>query len=150
MESSQRKFNFAVLILLLAILGSIFYSAYFSQDQSVDSVAYVNLEKIFAEHPAKNAAEEELNQKAAEYQLELEQKAENLAGTEQKKLLQFYQSELKHLESKLLQSVLKEVEAIIMETAEAKKVKFVLEAEDVLYGGYNLTDDVLNKIKAEW
>jgi len=150
MESSQRKFQLTVLLLLLAILGSIFYLAYFSQDDSVDSVAYVNLEKVFAEHPAKNAAEEELNQKAAEYQLELEEEAESLAGSEQKKLLQSYQLELQHLESELLKSVLKEVEAIIIETAEAKKVKFVLESEDVLYGGYNLTDDVLNKIEAEW
>jgi outer membrane protein len=50
----------------------------------------------------------------------------------------------------LLASVLNEVETIIIETAAAKRVKFVLEEEDVLYGGYNLTDDVLAELKANW
>ena len=150
MKWSDRKFQFAALLLLGAILASILFLGIFSSEDSVDRVAYVNLERIFAEHPAKNAAEEKLNQKAAEYQQQLEREAEELSGTEQKELLQSYQNQLQHLEKELLDSVLKEVEAIILKTAEAKKVKFVLEEKDVLYGGSNLTEAVLAKIKAEW
>jgi outer membrane protein len=150
MEWSNRKFQFAVILLLLAILTSIFLLGFLKKDETVDSVAYVNLERVFSEHPAKTAAEKKLNQKAAEFQQQLEQKGEELTGTEQKELLQSYQKELENLESDLLASVLKEVEKIIIETAAAKKVKFVLEEDDVLYGGYNLTDDVLAELKARW
>lgn len=150
MDLSQQKFRLAVLFLLLAILGSIFFLAFVNRDQSVDRVAYVNLEKVFNQHPARTAAEEKLNQKAAEYQQQLEKEAKSLTGVEQKELLYSYQSELQNLETELLDSVLKDVENIIIETAEAKKVKFVLEAEAVLYGGYNLTDDVLAKINSDW
>lgn len=150
MEWSNRKFQLAVILLLLAILTSVFLLNFLNQDQTVDRVAYVNLERVFAEHPAKTAAEKKLNQKAAEYQQQLEQEGEELSGTEQKELLQSYQKELENLEAELLTSVLKEVETIIIETAAAKKVKFVLEEEDVLYGGYNLTDDVLAELKAKW
>jgi len=150
MEWSDRKFQLAVILLLLAILTSVFLLNFLNHDQTVDRVAYVNLERVFAEHPAKTAAEKKLNQKAAEYQQQLEQEGEELSGTEQKELLQSYQKELENLESELLNSVLKEVETIIIETAAAKKVKFVLEEEDVLYGGYNLTDDVLAELKAKW
>lgn len=150
MEWNDRRFQIAVILLLLAILSSVFLLDLLKQDQSVDSVAYVNLEKVFAEHPARTAAEKKLNQKAAEYQQQLEQEGEELSGTEQKELLNSYQNELQNLEAELLDSVLKEVENIIIETAAEKKVKFVLEEKDVLYGGFNLTDDVLAKIKAEW
>ena len=150
MEWSDRKFQIAVIILLLAILSSVFLLGLFKQDQSIDSVAYVNLEKVFAEHPARTAAEQKLNQKAAEYQQQLEENGEELSGAEQKELLNSYRKDLQNLEAELLDSVLKEVEEIIIETAAEKQVKFVLEEKDVLYGGFNLTDDVLAKLKAEW
>ena len=150
MNANDKRFKTAVLVLLLAILASVFFLAYYNQDDSVDSVAYVNLERVFAEHPARTAAEKKLNNKAAEYQQQLETKAEKLSGAEQKELLKKYQNQLKNLEKELLDSVLKEVENIIVQTAGDKKVKFVMEAEDVLYGGHNLTDDVLHKIEADW
>lgn len=150
MEWSNHRFQIAVVLLLIAILTSIFFLDFLQQDQSIDSVAYVNLERVFDEHPARTAAEKKLNQKAAEYQQQLEQEGEELSGAEQKELLKSYQKELQNLEAELLDSVLKEVETIIVETAAAKQVKFVLEEKDVLYGGYNLTDDVLAKLKAEW
>jgi len=150
MEWNDRRFQIAVILLLLAILSSVFLLDLLKQDQSIDSVAYVNLEKVFAEHPARTAAEKKLNQKAAEYQQQLEQEGEELSGAEQKELLNSYQNELQNLEAELLDSVLKEVERIIVETAAEKKLKFVLEEKDVLYGGFDLTDDVLAKLKAEW
>ena len=150
MEWNDRRFQIAVILLLIAILSSVFLLDLLKQDQSIDSVAYVNLEKVFAEHPARTAAEKKLNQKAAEYQQQLEQEGEELSGVEQKELLASYQNELQNLEAELLDSVLKEVESIIVETAAEKKVKFVLEEKDVLYGGFDLTDDVLVKLKAEW
>ena len=150
MELNDRRFQLAVILLLMAILSSVFLLDLLKQDQSIDSVAYVDLEKVFAEHPARTAAEKKLNQKAAEYQQQLEQEGEELSGVEQKELLASYQNELQNLEAELLDSVLKEVESIIVETAAEKKVKFVLEEKDVLYGGFDLTDDVLVKLKAEW
>lgn len=122
MDLSQQKFRLAVIVLLLAILGSIFFLAFLNQNQSVDQVAYVDLEKVFNQHPARTAAEQKLNQKAAAYQQKIEQEAKSLPGVEQKKLLYSYQSELENLEAELLDSVLKEVENIIIETAENKKL----------------------------
>ncbi|RAK09803.1 periplasmic chaperone for outer membrane proteins Skp [Halanaerobium saccharolyticum] len=150
MNWSDRKFQFAALLLLTAILAAVIILGVLTEDESVDKAAYVNLERVFAEHPARTAAEQALNQKAAEYQQQLELEAEELSGTEQKEMLVQYQQQLQNLESELLTSVTEEVEKIIKETAAEQKVKFVLEEEQVLYGGYNLTDDVLEKLKAEW
>ena len=150
MKWSDRKFQLAVLILLTAILSAVVVLGILTEDEAVDKAAYVNLQRVFAEHPARTAAEKTLNQKAAEYQQQLELEAESLSGVQQKEILKKYQQQLQNLESELLASVTEEVEAVIKETAAEKKVKFVLEEEQVLYGGYNLTDDVLAKLEAEW
>lgn len=150
MNWSDRKFQFAALLLLVAILAAVMMLGVFKEEESVDRVAFVNLERVFAEHPARTAAEMTLNKKAAAYQQQLEEESESLSGSEQKEILKKYQKELQILESELLDSVTKELENIIAETAEQKQVKFVLEEEQVLYGGYNLTDDILAKLKSEW
>ena len=150
MNWSDRKFQFAVLILLTAILSAVVLLGILPEDESVDQAAYVNLQRVFEEHPARTAAEKTLNQKAAEYQQQLELEAEELSGVQQKEILAEYQHQLQNLESELLTSVTKEVEEIIKETAAEKKVKFVLKEKQILYGGYNLTDDVLAKLKKEW
>lgn len=150
MNWSDRKFQLAVLVLLTAILSAVVLLGILTEDESVDQAAYVNLQRVFAEHPARTAAENTLNQKAAEYQQQLEVEAENLSGAEQKAILAKYQQQLQNLESELLASVTEEVEKIIEQTAAKKKVKFVLEEEQVLYGGYNLTDDVIARLKEEW
>jgi outer membrane protein len=150
MNWSDRKFQLAVLVLLTAILSAVVLLGILTEDESVDQAAYVNLQRVFAEHPARTAAEKTLNQKAAEYQQQLELEAEALSGAEQKEILAKYQQQLQNLESELLASVTEEVEKIIEETAAKKKVKFVLEEEQVLYGGYNLTDDVIERLKKEW
>lgn len=150
MNLSDRKFQLAVVLLLAALIAAVVLLGIMTEDKSVDKVAYVNLKQVFEEHPARRAAEAKLNEKAAEYQQELENEAEELSGAEQKEMLLKYQQQLEDLESELLASVTREVEEIIKATAADKKVKFVLESEQVLAGGYNLTDDVLKKLNEEW
>lgn len=150
MNWSDKHFKAAVIILLLALLSSVLLLGFLPKEEAADKVAYVNLERIFAEHPARKAAEKKLNQKAAEYQQKLEAEAEDISGLEQKKLLASYQDQLQDLETELLASVLKELETVITEIAAEKELKFVLEKEKVLFGGYDLTSEVLAKINSDW
>jgi len=150
MNWTDRQFQIAVLLLLIGLTAAVVVLAIFTEDESVDKVAYVNLEKVFAEHPARTAAEQTLNKKAAEYKQQIEEQTDELSGSEQKELLMKYQSELGELEEELLAQVTAEVENIIVKTAEKRKVKFVLDEDYILYGGYDLTDEVLTEIDKSW
>ena len=150
MNLSDRKFQISVILLLAALTAAVLGLDTLNGEQSTDSAAYVNLERVFAEHPARTAAEQTLNNKAAEYTRQLEDEAADLSGLEQKELLRKYQRQLYELEEELLAQVTKEVENIIISTAEEKNVKFVLEEDYVIYGGYNLTDEVLARINQSW
>lgn len=150
MNWTDRQFQIAVLLLLIGLTAAVVGLGIFTEDESVDKVAYVNLEKVFAEHPARTAAEQTLNKKAAEYKQQIEEQTDELSGSEQKELLMKYQSELGELEEELLAQVTAEVENIIVKTAEKRKVKFVLDEDYILYGGYDLTDEVLTEIDKNW
>ena len=150
MNWTDRQFQIAVLFLLIGLTAAVVGLGIFTEDESVDKVAYVNLEKVFAEHPARTAAEQTLNKKAAEYKQQIEEETDELSGSEQKELLKKYQSELGELEQELLAQVTAEVENIIVRTAEKRKVKFVLDDDYILYGGYDLTDEVLVEIDKSW
>ncbi len=150
MNWTDRQFQIAVLLLLIGLTAAVVGLGIFTEDESVDKVAYVNLEKVFAEHPARTAAEQTLNKKAAEYKQQIEEETDELSGSEQKELLKKYQSELGELEQELLAQVTAEVENIIVRTAEKRKVKFVLDDDYILYGGYDLTDEVLVEIDKSW
>lgn len=150
MNWSDRKFQISVILLLIALTAAVMGLEVFSEDKTTYSVAYVNLERVFAEHPARTAAEQTLNKKAAEYTRQLEEEAADLSGVEQKALLKKYQGQLHELEEELLVQVTKEVENIIIETAEEKNVKFVLEEDYVIYGGYDMTEEVLAKVAQSW
>ncbi len=150
MNWTDRQFQIAVLLLLIGLTASVVGLGIFTEDEGVDKVAYVNLEKVFAEHPARTAAEQTLNKKAAEYKQQIEEQTDELSGSEQKELLKKYQSELGELEEELLAQVTAEVENIIVRTAEKRKVKFVLDDDYILYGGYDLTDEVLAEIDKSW
>ena len=150
MNWNDKRFKTALVLLFLGITAAAVGLAFYTDDQSVDRTAYVDLQRVFAEHPARTAAEQTLNQKAAEYKQQIEKETDQLSGSEQKELLKKYQNELKELESELLAQVTEEVEQTIIKTAEEKKVKFVLEKDDILYGGYDLTDDVLAGLEESW
>lgn len=146
----NKNFKLLSLLLLLAILVVAVIILTMSADSKRNSVAYVNLEKVFAEHPARIAAQSKLDKQAAAYQTELEEQAVDLSGVEQKEMLQKYQKQLNGLEGDLLDSVTKEVEATIAKTALEEKVKFVVNEKDMLYGGYDMTADVIARIKQDW
>jgi len=110
-------------------------------------IAYVNLEELFEAHPDKALAEEKLNLEARELQQELEEKADELSQEEQQQMLQEYQQILSEREQELIAGVLEQIEGLIIELAEENGFQVVLDGQNVLYGGYNLTPDIIERME---
>ena len=110
-------------------------------------IAFVNLQKVFEAHPDKAEAEAQLNLEAQEMQAELEAEADDLSQEEQQQLLQQYQQELTQREQELIQEVLADIEGLLNQLAEEKGVSVVLDGQNVLYGGYDLTPELIEMIQ---
>lgn len=106
-------------------------------------IVYVDLWAIFSAHPDKPAAEAELNQLAQSMQAELEEKAEGLPNDQKQELLREYQSRLTEREQDIVQGIVDSIKEIIIQIAEDKEVRMVLDKSNVLYGGYDMTGDVI-------
>ena len=130
-------------VLVLAVGFFMAVPAAFAQGE----IAFVNLQEVFEVHPDKAAAEEQLNLEAQEMQAELEAEADELSQEEQQQLLQQYQEQLTRREQELIQEVLVDIEGLLNQLAEEKGVSVVLDGQNVLYGGYDLTPELIEMIE---
>lgn len=149
----KKKFLWVLVIAAIFVALTAYYNPFTilaSDNNSLEGeIAFVDIQKIFELHPDKAEAEKELNRAAQMMQAELEEKVSDLSQEEQQDLLEKYQSDLSQKEQELIQDVLEEIETAIKKVAEEKKVKLVLDKRNVIYGGYDLTEDVINYIEEQ-
>lgn len=144
----KKKIIFLV-IGLLTVFSLFNSSQVLASEDAEGKIAFVDVQEVFEVHPDKQNAEQELNEAAQKMQSELETQANDLSEEKQQDLLNNYQSELSQKEQKLIQNVLEKIEKAIQEVAEEKKVKLVLDKRNVIYGGYDMTQDVIDYINSQ-
>ena len=142
-----RKEILAAAVIAALLLAGLIFSGEVALAQEEGIIAFVNLEELFEAHPDKAQAEEQLNLEAQELQQELEEKAEDLNQDEQHQLLQEYQQRLNQREQELIQEVLDQIESLIVELAEERGFQVVLDGQNVLYGGYDLTPELIERLE---
>jgi len=110
------------------------------------SIGHVNVREVFEAHPDTMTAEMQLSREAQAMQEEMEEKAADLSEQEQQALIQEYQQRLALREQELISEVVEKIEDIVAEVAQERGIEVVLEAQNVIYGGEDLTAAVLEKI----
>lgn len=118
-----------------------------ARDDAAGRIAYVDVQKVFNVHPDKGNAEKKLNQEAQSMQVELEEKASDVSKEKQQQMLNEYQQKLSQKEQNMIQNILEKIDNAIQEVAKKKEVKLVLKKKNVIYGGYDLTQDVIDYIE---
>lgn len=94
--------------------------------------------KLLEEARAKKVSDEELRKMQEKFQDELEQKRKEGQDLSEKK-----QKELEDMSNKLKT----QVETAIKDVAKDKKLDVVVDKQAVLFGGNDITEDVIKKIK---
>ncbi len=139
--------------IIIVLAGTVFFvnplEHLMAKDDVAGRIAYVDVQKVFNMHPDKSSAEKQLNQEAQSMQVELEKKASDVSKEEQQQMLSDYQQKLSQKEQEMIQGILQKVDKAIKEVARDKSVKVVLKKKNVIYGGYNLTQEVIDYIKAQ-
>ncbi|MCF8002436.1 MAG: OmpH family outer membrane protein [Halanaerobiales bacterium] len=110
-------------------------------------IGYVNIQQVFNRHPLKKDAEDELNKLAQDMQLELENKLEDVPKDEHQQLIKDYQKRLSKKENELVNNIVVKIEKTVQEIAQEKEMKVVVEEQDVVKGGHNITQLVIQRIE---
>src|SRR5690554_5743227 len=147
----KKKCSFVIIagiaILLTGVFSFVLMDTTEADEGAKGRIAYVDVWTVFNIHPDKSNAERELNQLAQEMQAELEEKARDLPEDQQQDMLKDYQNRLTQREQELIQEIINKIKEVIIEVAEEKEVKVVLDKQNVIYGGYDMTPDVVDYIE---
>lgn len=113
-----------------------------SESKPKSVIGYVDVMAIFEVHPEKAKAEQMLNQEAMKLQSRLEDEIKDMSKEERQTVMEKYQKQLKQKESELLNQVIKSIDETITQVASEEGIKVVMEKENVIYGGIDLTEKV--------
>jgi len=144
----MNKYRTGFIILMTALLVFLYsFVLLEAEGETRGRIAYVDVWAVFNNHPQKAIAEEKLNQLARSMQLELEEKAKDRPKEEQQEMLEEYQTLLSQKEQELIQEIIDIIGEVIQIVAREKEVTIVLDKKNVIYGGYDMTQDVIEFIE---
>ena len=118
-----------------------------NQEELKEKIGYVDMQKLFQNHPQKKSSEEKLEGDAKKFKKELETKGKTMDKEERQELLKKYQEELNSQEQELINQVLADINEKIRKVADRREISIILDKSAVIYGGHNLTSEVLTEIK---
>ena len=105
------------------------------------SVGVVDYRKAMMSHPDYASASNEMQKAMQEAQMRFEADNANKSDEEQA------QMELQQKEQDLISGIQKKIDDAVKQVAEAKGLSVVIDKSAVVYGGQDITDDVMKKFK---
>ena len=110
-------------------------------------VGIVNYNVLLDQHPDMAKAIEELKRENEQAQQEFESKSSGLSDKEKQDLDRQLRQRLELKQQELLNAIAVQIDAVIKEIADAQGLSAVVDQEATIYGGKDITNDVLKKIQ---
>ncbi|MGM0369035.1 MAG: OmpH family outer membrane protein [Bacillota bacterium] len=146
----KKNLIFSLLLILsiaLIITNPINAEDEVKQEELKEEIGYVDMQKLFENHPQKESSEQKLEGDAKKFKEELETKGKTMDKEERQELLKKYQEELNSQEQELIDEVLADINEKIRKVADEQEISIILDKSAVIYGGYNLTSEVLAEME---
>lgn len=111
------------------------------------SVGVVDYQALMAQHPDMATAQAEFEAAAAEAQKNFDEKAATMNDKEKQDYFVQLQQNLGVKEQSLIEPIRKKVEAAIKAVADKKGLSVVVDKNQVVYGGQDITQEVVKNFK---
>lgn len=129
-------------IAFIMVFGVLFTAQSHAQEIKVYTI---DSQSIMRQHPAFKEAMKEYQKKIQEMQKELQE-----VDQEQRQLMQqMMQQQIQQLGSKLQEKALKKMQDDIQEIADEKGYELILDAQVVMLGGTDITDEIVDELDLE-
>ena len=109
-------------------------------------VGVVDREEILSQHPQSASLDEQMRTAITEVQKDFEEKSAGMNDHEKQDYYRQCQQRLQQKQAELLDPIVKSVDDAIKQTADAKGLSVVIEKAAVVYGGQDITQDVIKKL----
>ncbi|HJG07965.1 molecular chaperone Skp [Megamonas hypermegale] len=138
----------AVFIFSIVALGVSQYQSGMAGASS-SNVGIVDYSQLISQHPGMQAAREKYEEAAKQVQDEFSQKAGSMTPEQQQQFIEQKQKEMQDKQKELLDPIRTSIETQVQSVADSRGINVVLDKNNVLYGGQDITQEVLQKLQAE-
>ena len=155
MEKLRNKRNIKIVSLVIAaffVLGILGMAL--SQTTSIGSAAaptsgvgVVNWQSLVVQHPDMVALKASMDTEVTAAKKEFEEKAKELNQEEQQRYYMQLQERLANKERELMVPLMDKINATIKKIATTKGLSVVVDKQSVIYGGTDITEDVIKAYK---
>ncbi|SFL33086.1 OmpH family outer membrane protein [Pelosinus propionicus] len=143
----QIKNIFLGTFLLLSIVTIVQPSTtYAASKENAFQIGVVNYQLLIQQHPDAAKAQETMNAAVAQAKSDLDSKSVNMNDQEKQAYYQQLQQGLAIKEKDLLGALQNKVDVAVAAVAKAKGLATIVDKGSVVYGGQDITDDVMKKI----
>ena len=112
-----------------------------------NNIAKVDYNRLIAEHPQSSVADQKFKEVYEQAQKDFNTKSANMSDQEKQNYYRQTQERLAGEQQRLLKPIIDQINAAIKSVADAKGFAAVFDGSQVVYGGTDITDDVLKKLK---
>lgn len=134
-------FVFSVVGIALSQSGSGIVSA-----ASSSNVGTIDYRQVMSQHPDLVAANAEMQQAYQDAQEDFKTKTTSMNDQQKQEYYQQTQERLMNKEKELIEPIRTKVQDAVKSVAEAKGLSVVLDKSSVVYGGQDITPDVVKKV----
>lgn len=110
------------------------------------AVGKIDYRQAMAQSPDLQAANDQMQQAVEDAKKDFEEKSAGMSDQEKQDYYQQTQSRLQQKQQDLIEPIQKKIEEQVKAVAEAKGLSVVLDSNAVVYGGQDITQDVIRKL----
>lgn len=143
----MKKSMLHFMLFVVCVLGLLGVGAVPVEAKASYEPAYVNLQAVFVAHPDASTAGKIILEEQIKAQQEYDAKAPSLDVKGKADLEKELNLRLARKETEIMQPIRESVVQAIAKVAKEKGIGYVVKAEEMLYGGTDLTQDVIASLK---
>lgn len=135
------------LVFVLSIVGLAVSqsSVGFASAANSSSIGVVNFQQLVMQHPDMEAAQKSFQSEREQTKKDFDEKSANMNDQEKAAYYQQLNQRLANRQRELMEPVLAKINDAIKAVADAKGIAVVLDKNEVVYGGQDITADVAKK-----
>ncbi|WP_196593088.1 OmpH family outer membrane protein [Pectinatus sottacetonis] len=137
----------AVFVLSIAAIGISQYDSGIASAASSSNVGIVDYRQLISSSPQLAAARQQMQTEQKKAEEDFKAKAANMDDKQKSEYALKIREDMMKKQKELLNPIVETVKANVQSVADAKGLAVVLDKSSVIYGGQDITQDVLNKMQ---
>lgn len=148
----KKTVKIASVLIALVFIGSVValgvseYASSGTAFAASSNVGVIDYRQVMSQHPDLVNANTQMQTEVENAKKDFDEKSKNMSEQEKASYYQQTQQRLQQKQQELIEPIQKNIEDTVKKVAEQKGLSVVIDKNAVVYGGQDITQDVVNKV----